>query len=310
MRIVVTHTDLDGVASAAIITRAFGSVDRYVFIQPQALPRALSSINCSSGCEIYISDLSPNGESVSSLLKNLRRLAGSGARIWWFDHHVWDSTWIKEVLGIGVRLVQDMSTCSAGLVYRELSSGDTVSERLSRAACSLDLWVFDDWLGNFLARYVGYSKSENWRRKVTAKLSSGSLLDRGIAEVVEDSVDRELKILSEALRKCGISDICGIKTVHYYKSVRDHVTSYIAALLMARYGADMAVICRRGSVSLRSRGSIDVREIAKKLGGGGHRYASGFSVRPPLVYRVLLLLGISSPYVRWCLSRIRRAICE
>ncbi|MCX8184299.1 MAG: DHHA1 domain-containing protein [Sulfolobales archaeon] len=306
----IAHTDLDGVASAAIITRTLGSVDKYVFIQPQALPRVLSSVECSNDCEIYICDLSPNSEGVNSITKNLRKLASSGAKIWWFDHHIWDSSWVKEVLDSGVKLVQDTSTCSAGLVYGELGVGDSVSERLSRATCSLDLWVFDDWLGNFLARYVGYSKSENWRRRVTAKLSSGSLLDSEILEVVEDSISRELEILSEALRKCGISDLCGIRVAYYYKSVRDHVTSYIAALLMARFNADMAAICRRGSVSLRSRGRVDVREIAKKLGGGGHRNAAGFSVRPPWIYRILILLGISSPYVRWCLSRIKSAVCE
>lgn len=35
-------------------------------------------------------------------------------------------------------------------------------------------------------------------------------------------------------------------------------------------------------VSVRSKGSIDVRAVAAAYGGGGHRNASGFSVQPPL----------------------------
>lgn len=309
MRVVVTHTDLDGVASAAILTRSLSRVDKYVFAQPQTLSKALSAIECSDGCEVYICDLSPNSDNFGAILGALRRLVEAGAKVWWFDHHVWNPSWIEGALDAGVRLNQDTSTCSAGIVYRQMGDGDPVSERIARATCSLDLWVFDDWLGNFLARYVGYSKSEDWRRRVVAKLASGALLDEEVLAAVEDSVDRELRILSEALRKCGVRDVCGVRVAYYYKSVKDHVTSYIAALLMSRLKADMAVICRRGSVSLRSRGRVDVREVAARLGGGGHHNAAGFSVRPPWVYRFLLLLGLTGPYVRWCMTNIERVLC-
>ncbi|MEM2207656.1 MAG: DHHA1 domain-containing protein [Sulfolobales archaeon] len=310
MRIVVTHTDLDGIASAAIITRSLSKVDKYVFTQPHTLPRALSRIKCLDGCEVYVCDLSPNYGNVSSILSTIKKLVEYGSRVWWFDHHIWDPSWVESVLNLGVRLSQDTSTCSAGIVYKQLGFGDSTSEYIAKAACSLDLWVFDDWVGNFLARYVGYSKSEDWRKKVAIKLSKGVLLDEEVSKTVEESVDRELKILSEALKRGGVSDICGIRVAHYYKSVKDHITSYIAALLMSRFNADMAVICRRGSVSLRSRGKVDVREIAKKLGGGGHPNAAGFSLRPPWLYRVLLLIGIPSPYVKWCMSRIKAVLCE
>ncbi len=309
MRIVVTHTDLDGVASAAILTRSLGGVDKYVFAQPSSLPRVLSAVKCSGECEVYVCDLSPNGDSLDLILEAVRRLVGSGAGVWWFDHHVWDSSWIEAFRSAGVRLYQDTSTCSAGIVYRQLGSGDPVSERIARAACSLDLWVFDDWLGNFLARYVGNSGSENWKRRAVASLASGALLDEEVLRVVEDSVDRELKVLSEALRRCGVREVCGVRVVYHYKSVKDHVTSYIASLLMTRLGADVAVICRRGSASLRSRGRVDVREIAKELGGGGHRSAAGFPLRPPWIHRLLLLLGITGPYLRWCLAKVERALC-
>lgn len=310
MRVVITHTDLDGVASAAILARSLNRIDRYVFAQPQTLSRALSAIKCSDECEIYICDLSPNSGNFGTLLGILKKLVKAGARVWWFDHHVWDPSWVEGALDAGIRLNQDTSTCSAGIVHRQFGSGDSVSERIARAACSLDLWVFDDWVGNFLARYVGYSKSEDWRRKAVAKLATGLLLDEEVFMAVEDSIDRELKILSEALRKCGVTDVCGVRVAYYYKSVKDHVTSYVAALLMSRFKADMAVICRRGSVSLRSRGRVDVREVALRLGGGGHHNAAGFSLRPPWIYRVLLLLGLSGPYVRWCMAKIERALCE
>jgi phosphoesterase RecJ-like protein len=35
------------------------------------------------------------------------------------------------------------------------------------------------------------------------------------------------------------------------------------------------------AVSLRSKGAVDVSQVAVALGGGGHRFAAGFSGRGP-----------------------------
>jgi oligoribonuclease NrnB/cAMP/cGMP phosphodiesterase (DHH superfamily) len=309
--VVVTHTDLDGTASAAILLRYLGRIDKFLFIQPSNLAKALSGLNCGNECSIYVCDLSPNSSNFTVIAKSLSKLVGKGVTVWWFDHHVWDANWISELGRIGVRLFIDRYTCAAGAVVKYLGIADEVSVRLARAACSLDMWVFDDWLGNFLARYVGFSKSSNWRRRTAEKLSLGGLFDEEVLRVVEESVDRELKILSEALRKSKVKEVCGgIRIAYYYKSVKDHVTSYIASLQMSRFSADVALICRKGSASLRSRGSVNVREVAKKLGGGGHEYAAGFSIRPRLLHRILLYLGITGPYTEWCVSRVEEALCR
>jgi oligoribonuclease NrnB/cAMP/cGMP phosphodiesterase (DHH superfamily) len=309
--VVVTHTDLDGTASAAILLRYLGRIDKFLFIQPSNLAKALSGLNCGNECSVYICDLSPNSSNFTVIAKSLSKLVGKGVTVWWFDHHIWDANWISELGRIGVRLFIDRYTCAAGAVVKYLGIADEVSVRLARAACSLDMWVFDDWLGNFLARYVGFSKSSNWRRRTAEKLSLGGLFDEEVLRVVEESVDRELKILSEALRKSKVREVCGgIRIAYYYKSVKDHVTSYIASLQMSRFSADVSLICRKGSASLRSRGSVNVREVAKKLGGGGHEYAAGFSVRPHLLHRILLYLGITSPYTEWCVSKVEKALCS
>jgi len=308
-RLVITHTDLDGVASAAIISRQLGKVDKYIFTQPHILHKAISAIKCSDECEVYICDLSPNNSNYLEIKEGIRKALSSGARIWWFDHHIWERKWIESLLDMGVRLAIDVTTCSAGVVLKHVGNNDPVSKRLAEATCSLDMWVFNDWLGNFLARYVGFSKSENWRRKVVDRLASGHLLDEEVMRVVEDSVDRELKIISEALKKAVVRDVCGHRVAYYYKSVKDHVTSYVAATLMSRYGADVAVICRKGSVSLRSNGRVDVREVAKKLGGGGHPNAAGFSVKPPTLLKVLLFFGIKGPFLKWCMSKVEKFLC-
>ena len=45
------------------------------------------------------------------------------------------------------------------------------------------------------------------------------------------------------------------------------------------------------SISLRSRGSVDVGALSVRLGGGGHRFAAGFTRRGPLEDVVASLRG-------------------
>jgi len=63
--------------------------------------------------------------------------------------------------------------------------------------------------------------------------------------------------------------------------------SFLAAYLIGRYNADIAVLASiDGKLSFRSR-SVNVREIALKMGGGGHMYAAGAKIEIPLVTRLL-----------------------
>jgi len=122
-------------------------------------------------------------------------------------------------------------------------------------------------------------------------------------KIVEDEVTKELKLLSKVLRKSGIVDVEGVRVAYYFKGNDEHITSFIANLLLSRFNADIAVICRRGSVSFRSR-SYNVREIAKRLGGGGHVRAAGAPLKPPLIIRIASLLGLRILHVKWCLSKV------
>ncbi|MEM1713831.1 MAG: DHHA1 domain-containing protein, partial [Desulfurococcaceae archaeon] len=63
--------------------------------------------------------------------------------------------------------------------------------------------------------------------------------------------------------------------------------SFIGSFLIGRCSADIAVIASAdGKLSFRSR-SVNVRDIALKLGGGGHLYASGAKVNIPWWTRLL-----------------------
>ena len=66
----------------------------------------------------------------------------------------------------------------------------------------------------------------------------------------------------------GLADVEGVIDV-----VRTAQEAEIAAVLKREPGSDAV------RVSLRSKGSIDVGELCVPLGGGGHRYAAGFTAQ-------------------------------
>lgn len=299
-KILITHTDLDGVASGALILKKYGHVDKILFTQPHNLHSRLSGVP--SGSTVYITDLGVNEASINKIKENVKRILGSGGEIFWFDHHVWEESWIKELTELGVILYVDTTTCSAGVVSKYLNVED--SEELVKATCSVDLWLMNDWRGNFLSRYVGYAGGTSWKEKSLKKLINfNGSIDPEISEVVEEAITKELKIYSKALRKAKIKERNNIKIVYYLKDQEEHLTSYIANILMSRYGADIAIICRRGSVSLRSR-SIDVRRVALSMGGGGHPRAAGASLNPDLLRRIMYFLGLKNLYSEWCVNKV------
>lgn len=303
-RVLITHTDLDGVASGALILKKYGSVDRIYFTQPHHLHSRLAGVP--NGSIVYITDIGLNKTSLNKIKESVKRILGSGGEILWFDHHVWEESWVNELTELGVTLYVDRTTCSAGVVSKYLGIED--SGELVKATCSVDLWLMNDWRGNFLSRYVGYTGGASWKEKTLRKLINfdGSI-DSEISEVVEKAITKELKIYDKALKKAKIREYGGIKLVYYFKDQEEHLTSYIANILMSRHRADVAVICRRGSVSLRSR-SVDVRKVALSMGGGGHPKAAGASLKPDLIRRVLYFLGLKGSYTEWCVNEVLKHI--
>ncbi len=307
LRAVVTHTDLDGVASAALIIKTLGDVDRVFFAQPHQLHAVLGKIPNAS--EVYVADLGVNQGTLEKVVRGVSRIVSSGGSVKWFDHHVWDEAWLEAVRRAGAEVWVERSTCGAGVVAKHLpAKGEGVDDVVS-AACSVDLWVFNDWRGNFLARFVGLKEGGKWREYVARKLaSSGSeIVDEEVVKAAEALMDRELRIYSRVVKEARIARVGKYVVAYYLKPKSEHVTSYIGNILLSRFNADIALICRNGSLSLRSR-DVDVRRIAKALGGGGHPRAAGAPARPPLIIRLLAALRIKTPLLNWCLGRAAQAL--
>ncbi len=298
--ILVTHTDMDGVGSAAIYTYLQGKPPAAIyFSEPYTLDRVLGRIKSKTirGRRLAVMDLGMNPRIIDKIIEEIRRLSREAAGIEWYDHHVWDGEWVERLKGIGVRVNVDRSTCAAGVVARYAPRGrnmidESFLEEIVRGVCAGDLWRFDHWRGPWYLRLVRRRDSVKWRLHVLKVISSGRAWSQEFTDKIVERVEVELmeyRVVDEYILSKTVDGI-RIAVAPNSKLVDN---SFVAAYVMGRTDADIVgIIGRGGKLSLRSR-SYNIRDLAVKLGGGGHPRAAGALVKIPLIVRIKSLFNKS-----------------
>ena len=95
----ITHTDLDGIISAALVRRGLKRKTEVIFSGPREISKTLSSLvgEAPRGVEIYITDIGVNDDELDEIVSSLERLRDSGCKVKWLDHHSWSERALKEV---------------------------------------------------------------------------------------------------------------------------------------------------------------------------------------------------------------------
>ncbi|MGC8982331.1 MAG: DHH family phosphoesterase [Desulfurococcaceae archaeon] len=289
LQAIVAHTDIDGVASAALYVYLAGvSEYRLFFTEPFRLAEALDKVSSAYYEKVVILDLGINPPTYSDVLRYLEMLKESDIEVAWFDHHVWNDEWLRDVSSLGVKLYVDTSTCTTGVVAKHVTPlRDNIDysfvDNLVKGVCAGDLWKYDHWLGGYYVRLVRRKDRDSWRKKVVEVISSGNLWVGDFDAKVEEHIDAELKLLSSDLELAEKS----VKNTKIVAAMSSELVenSFLAAYIMGRYGADVVVLVSRdGKLSFRSR-KVNVRDLALALGGGGHLYASGAKIKIPWFVR-------------------------
>ncbi len=294
--IVVTHTDIDGVGSASLyIYLQETPPKRIVFSEPYTLDKALNKIGIPSVDKIAIMDLGMNPRIMDRIIRYIEKISSSGIAIEWYDHHVWDNEWIETLRKLGVKAFIDRSTCATGVIAKYAPRKRSVIdesfiEEFVAGVCAGDLWRFDHWRGPWYLRLVRRRDSHRWRLHVIEVLSRGVLWSDEFTDVIVRRLEKELLEFKRLSNSYIIREINGVRVTIAPSS--DSVdNSFVAAYIMGRTDADIAaIISRDGKLSLRSR-RINVREIAKRLGGGGHVRAAGAKLKLPLITRLKALFN-------------------
>jgi oligoribonuclease NrnB/cAMP/cGMP phosphodiesterase (DHH superfamily) len=291
---IFTHTDLDGVGSAAayLILKGKKPDDPDVivtYVEPYNIHQKITDYipYIDKQDKIIVTDIGINPKVYNELIGVLKEIRNRNGTIEWYDHHRWSNEWIKEFKELGINLHVDTSTCATGVVAKYATPETEMNSELVNklkelvyAVCAADLWKWDHYLAPKLFRIVTLngSQGEIRRNMVLRKFTSQKLWDDELEELLEEYVNIELENYSKLdrglVRMCGKQCCIGLTI----KTKGPPTNSFVGSYILSRFNVDIACIVKsNGSLSLRSR-RVDVQKIALKLGGGGHPLAAGAKI--------------------------------
>ncbi|MGQ0841175.1 DHH family phosphoesterase [Actinokineospora sp.] len=284
------NPDADALGSAlalAIALRARGARVRVSFASPARAPDALRRLDPGGlvvpAAEVpavppllVVLDCGTVGR-LGALADRVAATIAAGGRVLVVDHHLGNTRFGTD------HLVDETAEATAILVLDLLDElGVTLDAAI--AACV----------------YAGIVTDTSSFRRATARTHrvAARLLDAGVdaAALTRDLMDSHpfpwLRMVSAALGRAELvpdaADGLGLVRTVVYSSdvdgVRPEDVDSVIDLVRATAGAEIAAVAKelapgRWTVSLRAVGAVDVRAVAERLGGGGHRLAAGFTAR-------------------------------
>uniref|UniRef100_A0A7C4D7S8 Phosphoesterase n=1 Tax=Staphylothermus marinus TaxID=2280 RepID=A0A7C4D7S8_STAMA len=290
--VIVAHTDIDGVSASALYDYfQNNNYDKVIYVEPYHLNKLANTIlNLKNIDKIVFTDLGLN-DNVFNIFKNtLAHLKNRNIEIEWYDHHVWNDEWITEFNNIGVKLFIDRSTCAVGVVAKYAprvreSIDDNFVNELVNGVCSADLFRFDHKLGPWFYRLVRRRSGDDWRKYVFEKISNGVIWCSEFTDKVIELFDKEINEYNNIEYNIELIDVNGLK-IGFILNNEYIESSLLASYVLSKYSLDVAIVASiDGKLSIRSR-KYNVRNLAYKLGGGGHIKASGAKVKIPIGIRI------------------------
>jgi oligoribonuclease NrnB/cAMP/cGMP phosphodiesterase (DHH superfamily) len=278
----ISHDDLDGVSCAVILSRIVGHKDyKPVFCGHLSIDKEVEKYRAKTGPGdlLFITDIAPS----EALIK---KMFDDGICFYVMDHHR-TNLYMRKYEGVS-NIFTD--ACATLITANTLTKTNQFNYQLSdlekefmQAVNAWDMWETKskyrkrgenlNSLFNFFGIkkfYKYFSENVNTDLKDPFCIQLITFLEESRDKYVRDTVSNQIK--NE------------IKIDNFGNTFKMIIaTQYISdigneALLRTECEgvAYVAVVCpHNNSISLRSN-TIDVGEIAKRFGGGGHRNASGF----------------------------------
>ncbi len=293
--IVLTHTDADGVGSAALLKMGYGIESKNIFFSEpskedieNATRRVLKL--CGKGTTLYVTDLSCNESSIALLSGFVKSVKRKGGFVVWLDHHPWSDRAIDAVAReCSTAIVGENSRACATEIVMKYTGVDgafvrkfvDVVHHIDFAKPQKSSWAID--LGrsyssgaSYLHAAVTYEAMQRNLRHMVDVIASGRFIDGRIREAASryDALSGSaIAIMLKTMRSASSNVAVGFSS----RNLVD--TNDACAAIMARAHSDVAIFIktRRRSAGVRSKRN-DISKLAMAFGGGGHPHASGFSV--------------------------------
>lgn len=274
-RILVTHNDFDGVACAVLFKSVWPNEQIFFENYKTVNGRLRQVLKDYPETEIYITDISPEND--QELIDQLNNRA-----VWLFDHH----KTALPLTGFPWATV-DTSMCGAMLFWRWLVAYNSrdIAARV-RAYNALvwhvndyDTWKHENPMSAKLNKLLCALGRERFMKRFFK--NPDPILTNLEIILLELEQERENRYIQEVMDRGIIPHLDG-EGRPYTVVFAEQYTSQLGHAILARYPMFNYVVIvnfLHGTVSLRSQeGGVDVSEIARRYGGGGHPGAAGFSL--------------------------------
>ena len=296
-KIVITHTDLDGVGCFTLLMKVFPNVEVVPVRSPSDLPKVIKEVftqfktdDPKTHLDVYITDLSlsedtEGGKEAADILEWYNREANRS--VLYVDHHK-TSEWLK----LRDWAVVDTSFAATKVLWKVLSevfSLDDLSDFVEMVH-NYDTWNPDPnerELGSYWTMLINEMGLNYFMGRANSKIpgSKYQLLSDTEIKILQDLIKDREEYTNRALARAvyaveQLEDGSG-KEFNVLLTIASKYQSYIGNLALENI-KDLEVVYMFNpedmSMSMRSRGNIDVSEIARKHGGGGHLKAAGHPV--------------------------------
>ena len=278
-RLTITHWDIDGLAAATFmyfklkpanqILSSVTSLPNYLLqsLRQTPLPR-----------EVWVADLNPQPNSVKAITAFLEEARRRRIKVYWFDHHEWDTRVYRELAGFDdvLTYVVDPNYTAADLVASRLDlKGDKFVDELVKLSYDDDFFENKYDLTVMWRRVlrwggwdVRYKALDSFKRRDLAPAWMLEFYKREVSIVYEN-------LIREALARMDVIDHEGFRII-VFPDVDPRVHPGEVVQVSERNGlrAHVYIVRYPRGVSLRSD-YIDVSSIAREMGGGGHSRAAG-----------------------------------
>lgn len=261
--VILYHAECnDGFGGAFAAWKKFGDSADYIPIEHQRpLPEGLN------GKQIFFIDISLENE------QDIEKLTKNNESVILIDHHKTN----EEKLSFFKEYSFDNNHSGAVLAWKYFHLDKPVPKILLLVE-DMDLWKWEyPETANFVAALALYDYNfETWDKiysdaeddkKLREYLSKGEVINTYIKRIADDLIKHAQKVTFEGYEV-------------YSANVHHPIKSFVGPVLREKHPPFAITWVQEGDrihVSLRSNGMVDVSEIAKKYGGGGHKAAAGFS---------------------------------
>lgn len=262
----ISHNDLDGLGCGVLIKKFMPGNIKTAYLGYDDIDRYIEE-NYHNYDRIIITDVSPQYGTVEMLAGEKDVLI--------IDHHA-SSDALKDFHFTH----HDITKCATMLTYEYLlQKGFKAEEYEEFARCinDVDMWFLkreDSLKMSVLFNLMGITRMEE--RFLSTPYTTFTDTEKLMITLEEERRDNYIK---KAMRNIEtIKDKDGLTvTVVFAESYASELGNYIISEDISDYV--MLINAQSKKVSLRSRKDVDIRHIAERNGGGGHKNAAAFSIK-------------------------------